>query len=543
MKYLSAFLMIVGSIICGHSQNKKPKVVVGIVVDQMCYEYLYRFQDNYSKKGFKEIMKNGTNCRNVEYNYIPTYTGPGHASIYAGTTPNNHGIIANNWFERKTNGLVNCVGDNSVQSIGASSIYGKCSPHRLKSNTVTDQLKMTYPKSKVVSISIKDRGAILPGGHKSDGSYWFDYQTGNFITSSYFKNTLPSWLIEFNKNKNCFTYAKTWSPILDLDKYTANDESTYEVVIPGKTNAHFPYEINKLMNIGNNLSAFTISPFANTLLTDLAIEAIQNEHLGETKNTDMICISYSSTDIAGHAFGPYSMEIEDMYIRLDLEISRLLKFLNKTYGKNGYVLFMTADHGVVPVPQQLIDEKLPGGYLFVDSLLTELKKESIDFFNADLIDNVINLNLYLNHERIDSTHGLNINEVTDFFKKIIQQKESVKNVLLGHDLTEHLVNEDKWVKLIRKGFDKKRSGDLIIMLEPGYLPEKLDLSPSQGTSHGSGYSYDTHVPLLWYGSGIKKQDLFYPISITDIAPTLTHILNLQRTGAMTGKPIIEVLNN
>ena len=542
MKYLSAFLMILGSMIYSYSQNNKPKVIVGIVVDQMCYEYLYRFQDNYSKKGFKEIMKNGTNCRNVEYNYIPTYTGPGHASIYAGTSPNNHGIIANNWFERKTNGLVNCVGDNSRETIGSSSIYGKCSPHRLKSYTVTDQLKMTYPKSKVVSISIKDRGAILPGGHKSDGSYWFDYQTGKFITSSYFQNSLPSWLIEFNNKKNCFTYAKTWSPILELNKYISNDESTYEVVIPGKTNARFPYEIKKLMNVDNNLSAFTISPFANTLLTDLAIEAMQNEQLGETKNTDMICISYSSTDIAGHAFGPYSMEIEDMYIRLDYEISRLLKFLNKTYGKNGYVLFLTADHGVVPVPQQLIDEKLPGGYLFVDSLLTELKNESIDFFNVDLIDNIINLNVYLNHERIDSIQGLNINDVTDFFKKMIQQKESVKNVILGNDLTEYLVNEDKWIKLIRKGFDKKRSGDLIIMLEPGYLPEKLDLSPNQGTSHGSGYSYDTHVPLLWYGAGIKKQNLFYPISITDIAPTLTQILNLQRTGAMTGKPIIEVLN-
>ncbi len=542
MKYLIAFLLILGSILCGHSQKNKPKVVVGIVIDQMCYEYLYRFQNNYSKKGFKEIMKNGTNCRNVEYNYIPTYTGPGHASIYAGTTPSNHGIIANNWFEREKNKLVNCVGDNSVHSIGANSIYGNCSPHRLKSYTVTDQLKMTYPQSKVVSISIKDRGAILPGGHKSDGSYWFDYQTGKFITSSYFKNDLPPWLIEFNKNKNCFTYAKTWSPILEIDKYISKDKSNYEVVISGKMNAQFPYEIKKLMNNGTNLQAFTISPFANTLLTDLAIEAMQNEHIGKTNNTDMICISYSSTDIAGHAFGPYSREIEDMYIRLDIEISRLLKFLNKTYGKNGYVLFMTADHGVVPVPQQLIDEKLPGGYLYVDSLLAELKNESFNFFNTDLIDNIINLNLYLNHDRIDSIQGLNLNDVTGFFKKIILKKMSVKNVILGQDLTDNLINEDKWIELIRKGFDKKRSGDLIIMLEPGYLPEKLDLSPNQGTSHGSGYSYDTHVPLLWYGSGIKKQDLFYPISITDIAPTLTHFLNLQRTGAMTGKPIIDVLN-
>lgn len=524
-----------------HAQKNKPKIVVGIVIDQMCYEYLYRFQENYSKKGFVEVMKNGTNCRNVEYNYIPTYTGPGHASIYSGTTPNNHGIIGNSWYDRENKHLVNCVGDASSYSIGSNSIYGNCSPHRLKSYTVTDQLKLTYPESKVISISIKDRGAILPGGHKSDGSYWFDYQSGKFITSSFFKNELPTWLLNFNNNKNCFTYAKTWQPLLEPEKYSSKDKSNYEVILPGKANAQFPYDIKNLISINNNLHAFTISPFANTLLTDLAIEAIQGEALGRTKNTDMICISYSSTDIAGHAFGPYSKEIEDMYIRLDLEISRLLKFLNKRYGKKGYVLFMTADHGVVPVPKQLTDDRLPGGYVFVDSLVQRLKEKSMSIFGADLIENVVNLNVYLNHERIDSLQT-NINDVEQLITNEIIQTKGVKKVLTANLFSNFNATDDKYESLIIKGYDSKRSGDLLIVLEPGYLPEtSIDPNLNKGTSHGSGYAYDTHVPLLWYGGGIKKQEIFEPIQITDISPTLIHLLNLQRTGAMTGNPIVEVL--
>ena len=201
MKKLLILLTILFTGLKTYSQEQ-PKLVVGIVVDQMRYDYIYRFWNDLGDDGFKRLVNEGHFFRNAQFGYVPTYTGPGHASIYTGTTPNNHGIIANSWFDRNVNGLVNCVGDNSVHSIGANSIYGNCSPHRLKSYTVTDQLKMTYPESKVVSISIKDRGAILPGGHKSDGAYWFDYQTGKFITSSYFKETLPSWLIEFNNNKN-----------------------------------------------------------------------------------------------------------------------------------------------------------------------------------------------------------------------------------------------------------------------------------------------------------------------------------------------------
>ena len=429
-----------------------------------------------------------------------------------------------------------------MKSIGSNSIYGNCSPHRLKTYTITDQLKMTYPQSKVISISIKDRGAILPGGHKSDGSYWFDYQSGKFITSSYFKKALPSWMVDFNDNKNCYTYADTWVPLLSNDKYISKDQSNYEVIIPGKSKAEFPYDIKQLMSIENNLHAFTMSPFANTLLTDLAIEAIENESLGADENIDMLCISYSSTDIAGHAFGPYSKEIEDMYIRFDIEVARLLKFLNKSYGKNGYILFMTADHGVVPVPKQLVDENLPGGYVFVDSLLLKMKEASIDYFGTDLIENVVNLNIYLNHEKIDSMEKFDLKYIEQIFKNEILKTQGVKNVLTSDKLMHFNASNDTYERLIRKGFDAKRSGDLLIVLEPGYLPEtSIDPNLNKGTSHGSGHAYDTHVPLLWYGCNIKKQEIFNPINITDISPTLIHILNLQRTGAMTGQPIVEIL--
>jgi predicted AlkP superfamily pyrophosphatase or phosphodiesterase len=542
MKYI-LICIIICFCFTSNAQKKMPKIVVGIVVDQMCYDYLYRFQHNYSTKGFKKIMSKGSNCRNVEYNYIPTYTGPGHASIYTGTTPNNHGIVANAWYDRSLKTIVNCVGDSKSSCIGASgSIYGNCSPHRLKTYTLTDQLKMTYPKSKVISISIKDRGAILPGGHKSDGSYWFDYSTGGFITSDYFESSLPIWLQKFNKIKNGYTYAKTWSPLLGKESYSSSDKSKYEVVLPGKANAQFPYDIKDLIIKTANFSAFTISPFANTLLTDLALEAMDKEGMGKGEQTDMLCISYSATDIAGHAFGPYSKEIEDMYIRLDLEIARLLKALDKNYGKNGYVLFLTADHGVVTVPQQLVDEKLPGGYLLLDSVFMALKEMSNKVFHADLIENVSNLNVYLNYERIDSIKGLEKQEVINVFTEELNKISGIKKVVIGGASFNN--DDGKWVNLINMGYDSHRSGDLIIVLEPGYLPgNSVDTAIHQGTSHGSGYSYDTHVPLLWYGAGIKKQEIYRPINITDIAATLVHILNLQRIGAMTGNPIVEILQN
>jgi predicted AlkP superfamily pyrophosphatase or phosphodiesterase len=540
MKLIITFFALFFALTTFGQRNINPKLVVGIVVDQMCYDYLYRFSCHFTEGGFNKFLKKGLNCRNVVYNYVPTYTGPGHASIYTGTTPNNHGIVGNEWYNRQTNNAINCVSDNNSSTIGSISEEGKASPINLKTYTITDQLKMTYPNAKVVSMSIKDRGAILPGGHLSDGSYWFDYASGTFITSSFFKKELPTWVANFNSKNNAQTYTKTWDLLLPKEKYQSVDDSPYEILVGGKSTPTFPYDFQKMAGGKLNTQYFTVSPFANTLLTDFALESIKNENLGLDKQTDMLCISYSTPDIAGHTFGPYSLEIEDMYVRLDRELERLLTNLETNFGKDGVVVFLTADHAVVPVPQMLMDKKLPGGYLFLAQYMNELKSASLSKFNCDLIQHETNQNIYLDLKKIDSLK-LNKNEIASFFSEKIKLWPNVKAVFTSQELSNS-ARDNEWKDMVRLGYEAKRSGEIIFIMEPGYLVKELDSEKAhRGTSHGSSFNYDTHVPLLWYGAQIPSKDDFESYKIIDIAPTLTHILNLQRSGAMTGQPILEVL--
>jgi arylsulfatase A-like enzyme len=296
----------------------------------------------------------------------------------------------------------------------------------------------------------------------------------------------------------------------------------------------------KVSNNANQL--FTISPFANELLTDLAIEAMSREQLGADGITDMLCISYSTPDIAGHAFGPYSLEMEDMYARLDRQIERLLSHLESMYGKDGFVVFLTADHAVVPVPQMLVDRKMPGGYLFLNERMVNLKKEVSVRFGADLIEAEENQNIYLNQSRIDSLN-LHKQELADFIAERVRTWPEVKLVITQSALLSGTESLDEWGQMIQKGFDLERSGEVIFMLHPGYLTKSIDEPKAHtGTSHGSAFNYDTHVPLLWYGANIPAKNTFRPIQIVDVAPTLIHLMNLQRTGAMTGTPILELLD-
>jgi predicted AlkP superfamily phosphohydrolase/phosphomutase len=540
MKLFLSIFYFSFSVVLNSQTNTKTKLVVGIVVDQMCYDYLYRFQPHFGDEGFNKFLKNGLNCRNVLYNYVPTYTGPGHASIYTGTTPNNHGIVGNEWYDRSTYSAINCVSDTNSSTIGSISEEGKASPVNLKTYTITDQLKLTYPNSKVIAVSIKDRSAILPGGHLSDGSYWFDYVSGIFITSSFFKKELPKWVTTFNAINNAQTYSKVWDLFLPKKKYHCSDESPYEVLIGNKLTPTFPYDFTQMTSSKSNFQYFTISPFANTLLTDFAITALSEENLGSDNQTDFLCISYSTPDIAGHAFGPYSREMEDIYARLDRDIAQLLKTLEDKLGKNNFTAFLTADHAVVPVPQMLIDKKLPGGYLFLNSNLLKLKQLSVSKFNADLIEHETNQNIYLNLKRIDSLK-LEVEPIADFFANEIKNWKGVKAVFTNRELTDPS-SGNEWKLMVYRGYEPKRSGEIIFIMEPGFLVKEMDSEKAhRGTSHGSSFNYDTHVPLLWYGNKIPARDVFETYEIIDIAPTLTHILNLQRTGAMTGKPILEAL--
>jgi arylsulfatase A-like enzyme len=270
MKKTSIFTVFFLSLAQLHAQAvKQPKIVVGVVIDQMCYDYLYRFQHLYTTGGFNRLMTKGANCRNVQYNYVPTYTAPGHASIYTGTTPSNHGIISNDWYVRATKKTVTSVSNSTYAAVGGNEKSGGAAPLSLRTYTITDQLKMASPKSKVISVSIKDRSAILPGGHLSDGTYWFDYNTGDFITSTFYKKELPIWVQRFNEKFDPAKDLRTWKLLLPESTYQLADQSNYEVVLPGKTSATFPYDFQDMIAKGANASSmFTISPQANEILTD-----------------------------------------------------------------------------------------------------------------------------------------------------------------------------------------------------------------------------------------------------------------------------------
>lgn len=527
----------------GFSQkNAAPKLVVGVVVDQMMVDYLYRFESRFSKGGFLKLMNKGTNCRNTQYNYVPTYTGPGHASIYTGSTPSESGIISNSWYDREAGASVNCVTDSNYFSVGTESSYGIRSPHYLKCMTITDQLKATYSNSKVISISIKDRGAILPGGHLSDGSYWYDYMTGRMITSEFYMNELPQYVKDFNQMGYPANAMKTvWNTMYPIETYTASgpDDSPYEMIFRGKTTPTFPYNFEQITDSVGPFSYFTTTPMANSFLTDFALSCLRNENLGKDDQTDFLAISYSTPDIAGHAFGPFAVEMEDMYLRLDLEIERLMKALKKQVG-NDFVIFLTADHAVVPVPQWLIDNKLPGGYAFLDEKLIDLSEAIVNKFGADFLLKEENDQIYLNDELMEFI-GVDKDEIEMFTAHQISKWEGVKYVYTTKDM--HRSNgADGLTEMIRNGFDPKRSGNVIFVLESGYLSKSADTETSRkGTSHGSAYNYDTHVPLLWYGKNIGKKQVYDRIEIIDIVPTLSQILNLQNPSCTMGIPILPVL--
>lgn len=539
------FLILLGSNFCIQAQQKdSPKVIVGIVVDQMCYDYLYRYYNRFEKNGFVKLMNKGTHCRNMNYNYIPTFTGPVHASIYTGTTPADHGIVGNEWFDRASGKIVNCVEDSNVQTVGSTTEYGKFSPDRLKVNTLSDQLKMTYPEAKILAVSIKNRGAILPGGHLSDGSYWYDYSNGDFITSTFYTNELPAWVKEFNAKKEADRYLKqTWNTLYPIESYVAGepDDSPYEHLLSGKSNPVFPYHLPEMVeaNPTGKYNLFTYTPFANSFLTDFALQGMKAEGLGLDKQSDLLLISYSTPDIAGHAFGPYAVEIEDMYLRLDQDIAKLIGELESQFGKKGFTLFLTADHAVVPVPQYLIDRNLPGGYFFLNDRIVGLKNDLTAHFGSDLLLAEENLNIYLNHDSIAILERSR-EEIEDFVIDRIKQWPEVKAVYSASQLQQPGTG-DKWFQMMRAGFHREESGDVLFMLEPGFLPKSADSHTARkGTSHGSAFSYDTHVPLIWYGKNIPKMEVHRNLNITDITATLAQLLFIQNPDVVSGQPILEL---
>lgn len=524
---------------------KRPKLMVGIIVDQMRQEYLYRYESKFAEGGFKRLMREGFMMKNAHYNYAPTVTGPGHASVYTGTTPAIHGIIGNDFYDKELKKTVYCVEDPAQRMVG-STMAGGVSAWRMLTTTVTDELELfTNKKAKVIGLSIKDRGAVLPAGHMADAAYFPEGRGGNFITSSYYRNDLPEWVTKFNARNLPATYiTKPWTPLLPIEQYTESgaDDSPYERKIGGKEKMTFPYNFAEMIaKSGGELFAY--SPYANDYVTEFAKAALVGEQMGKDEVSDFLAISYSTPDIFGHAVGPRSVELQDMYMRLDRNLEDLLKTLDKEVGVGNYTVFLSADHAVADVPQYLKDNKVPAGYFNEEYATAKLNEYLATFYpGKKLIEKISNEQVFLNHSAFDGdarTSGLDMFVVAELTGKFLMTLDGVANYYTEAVIKQSDFNEGGIKGKIIRGHHPKRSGDVAFVLEPGWF----EGNSVQGTTHGSPYAYDTHIPMLFFGCGVKQgtSSVYHPI--TDIAPTVSVLLKIMFPNGCTGQPITELLKD
>ncbi|CAH8285173.1 type I phosphodiesterase/nucleotide pyrophosphatase [Mariniflexile fucanivorans] len=519
--------------------NSNPKLVVGIVVDQMRYDYLTRFYNKYGEGGFKRMMNEGFNCKNNHFNYVPTYTGPGHASVYTGTTPKYHGIIANDWYDKEIKKMVYCAGDDSMQSVGAETEDGQMSPHRMKTTTFADENRLfTQMRGKTIGISVKDRGAILPAGHTANAAYWFyGKDKGYFITSTFYMHSLPKWVNDFNASGVAESYLKPWNTLYPIETYTesGSDLNNFEGGFTGKETATFPYDLNALKTQTGGFDILKATAYGNSIVADFAIAALTGEQLGQDNMTDVLAVSFSSTDYVGHNFGVNSKEIEDTYIRLDKDLERFFKALDAKVGKGNYTVFLTADHAAVDVPSYLQTVKIPAGYIDSNAqkaMFTEFVTTT--FGTADIIENVSNNQVFLNRAKVKELN-LDLDDVQEAIVNEIINYPNIDKAYTAKTLSTTEFTEGIET-LLQKGYNQKRSGDVIFVYDPAYISYS-----KTGSTHGSGLNYDTHVPLLLFGKGIKHGQTFQKTSITDIAPTMSALLGTSFPNGAIGQPLEFVL--
>ena len=544
----------------------RPKLVVGIVVDQMRYDYLYRYWNKYGSDGFRRLLGEGFSFENCHYNYVPTYTGPGHASIYTGTSPSGHGIIGNNWLERETGKGTYVTEDKSVQAVGGTAAAGQMSPRHMLTTTITDELRLASNfQSKTIGVCIKDRGSILPAGHAATAAYWFDDTNAAFITSTFYTQQLPQWVQQFNARKLPEQYlSKPWTTLLPIEQYTESsaDDVPWENVFVGEAKPVFPHDLPALLGPNGptagagpvkqpgagetprtkweSRSLLRTTPFGNTLTLEFALEALRQEQMGQRPGiTDFLALSFSSTDYVGHHFGPNAIETEDTYLRLDRDIARLLKALDQQVGKGQALVFLSADHGAAHSPEFLKSQRIPAGSvgprLWRDTLQAQLARR---FGPGQWVLSYENQQVYLNRPLIQQKK-LDLYQVQQATVDIMVQFTGVTRAVAATDLQKSHW-ESGLLMYLENGYLPKRSGDVMVVMEPGWL-ESYSYPVNRGTTHGSSGAYDTHVPLLFWGWRVPQGESVFPARITDIAPTVARFLHIQEPDGCTGQPLQDVL--
>jgi len=515
----------------------RPKLVVGIVVDQMRWDYLYRYYEKYEKGGFKRLLNEGYACENTMINYIPSVTAIGHTTIFTGSVPAIHGIAGNEWYDPKTGKSTYCTDDSSVQPVGTTNKGNQMSPHNLLATTITDELRLaTNFQSKVVGVSLKDRASILPAGHNPTAAFWMDDASGKFVTSSYYLKALPDWVNDFNNSKAIDKLLeKGWNTLLPIDQYTEStaDNVAWEGTLKGASNPVFPYDVQKAYSLDHG--SLRQMPFGNSLTLQFAKAAVDGYKLGQEKTTDFLTVNCASTDYSGHLVGPNAIEIEDVYLRLDKDLSTFFSYLDQKVGKGNYLVFLTADHGAAHAEGFMEASKMPTGFLGKD-LKTDLEKTlDTQFGSNNLITGIENFQVTFNKDRIDSLQ-LDFDKIKSSTVSFLKRQDGIQFAVDQDKISEASIPSTLKDMMIN-GYNQQRSGSVLMVTLPGWLPSYS----KKGTTHSVWNPYDTHIPLIFMGWKIEHGATNRTTHMTDISATVAALLHIQMPSGCIGTPITEML--
>lgn len=524
------------------AQNNKlsrPKLVVGIVVDQMRWDYLYRFYDRYEEGGFKRMLNDGFSCENTFINYLPSYTAVGHTVVYTGSVPAITGIVGNDWINQLTGESWYCTEDPTVQTVGATGNVGQMSPKRLLASTITDELRMaTNFRSRVVGVSLKDRAAILPAGHAANAAFWFDDGSGKFVTSTYYMNDLPKWVQKFNnENLPKKLVSKGWNTLYPVTSYiqSSADNVSWEGRFRGEKTTAFPHDIKSVFKEHHGVIRST--PFGNTLTLAFAKAAVNGYDLGNGATTDFLAINCASTDYVGHKFGPNSIEVEDTYLRLDRQLAGFFKFLDRKVGKGNYLVFLTADHGGSHSIGFMKEHKVPADFLELGKMEVPLENYLEEKFGVgNLLISFANYHVNYHMDKIHD-NNLDYEAVKKATVNYLKVQEGIQFVVDIDHIGEAPVPEPLKTKIIN-GYNHKRCGPIIIIPNPGWFNGHKG---GTGTTHGTWSADDVHIPLLFMGWGVEQGSSNRHVRMSDIAPTVAALLHIQMGSGNVGVPIKEVI--
>jgi hypothetical protein len=518
---------------------EKPKLVIGIIVEQMRYDYLFKYMDKFGEGGFKRLLNEGATCKNANYNYLFTQTSVGHATIATGTNPSSHGIVAEEWYVPIKDNVVNCIEDENVSTVGGSYDAGKFSPRQLLTTTFGDEMRLaSFMKSKVIGISMQAKAAMLATGQLCNAAYWLDDTKGIWVSSSFYKQAFPPWVTEFNDKKFADIYmAQTWEtkfPMVDyLDRCLPDDETGIE----GRK--VFPYILSQIPITNKDSKKYSLlryTPLGNSYTKDFAVSTIVNEELGKDDNTDLLMVTFSATEYIGKNFGPQSMELMDAFIRLDADLEHFFDFLDQELGKQNILVFLTSDHGVAHNPEFLADNGISVGYFSQTAAISLLKSYlNAIYGKGEWVKYYYAQQLYLNRDLIEDSK-IKLADIQEKTAQFLLQFSGVANTITASTLQTIYFPSGVFSKM-QNSYNQKRSGDVFINLEPGWIEKN-----GTAVEHNSAYSYDTHVPLIWYGWKIKRSPIFEAVDMIDIAPTVSYFLNIPYPNANTGRPIPGLVN-